>query len=113
MPLAWVNEEEGVTCGYIDMVLSLGLDDDLTCDSGEEIDYMRTMCCESIANVCSEGCSNNWISDGICDEDCYNPECNYDGGDCGDEALNERNSQNILQLYLYASVKLFDFTHRC
>ena len=50
MPLAWVDEEEGIRCGFIDMMLSLELDDELTCDNGEEIDYMSTMCCESITN---------------------------------------------------------------
>eukprot|EP00662_Eupelagonemidae_sp_cell21_P016487 gene16487-biopygen31448 len=34
--------------------------------------------------MCS--CPGHWISDGMCDSQCNNAACNYDGGDCGHDA---------------------------
>lgn len=31
---------------------------------------------------CAPGCPFDWVGDGICDPECYNPSCNFDGGDC-------------------------------
>ena len=34
--------------------------------------------CYSITN----GCCDEWVADGYCDDDNNNQHCNYDGGDC-------------------------------
>lgn len=31
---------------------------------------------------CAPGCPDTWISDGYCDANCNNADCNFDGGDC-------------------------------
>merc|ERR1719271_1096206 len=31
---------------------------------------------------CAPGCPYDWISDGVCDSNCFNVHCNDDGGDC-------------------------------
>lgn len=49
-----------------------------TCDagfSGKECQYSRH-------EYCSPGCTNAWLSDGMCDSLCDVPACDYDGGDC-------------------------------
>ena len=33
---------------------------------------------------CAPGCPEDWIGDGVCDEDCENEACDWDGGDCDD-----------------------------
>jgi len=35
------------------------------------------------APECQPGCKSAWLGDGICDEVCRHPLCNYDMGDCG------------------------------
>ncbi|HUT77432.1 MAG TPA: LNR domain-containing protein [Polyangia bacterium] len=31
---------------------------------------------------CAPGCPEDWINDDYCDDECYNADCNWDGGDC-------------------------------
>ena len=33
---------------------------------------------------CAEKCSYDSLGDGNCDEACFNPQCGFDLGDCGD-----------------------------
>jgi hypothetical protein len=35
-----------------------------------------------LSDQCAPGCPNEFIGDGVCDEDCYNAACSDDGGDC-------------------------------
>ncbi|XP_019733231.1 LOW QUALITY PROTEIN: N-acetylglucosamine-1-phosphotransferase subunits alpha/beta-like [Hippocampus comes] len=32
--------------------------------------------------ACSKGCPGNWINNGLCNEQCNNAACQWDGGDC-------------------------------
>ncbi|XP_048726912.2 N-acetylglucosamine-1-phosphotransferase subunits alpha/beta-like isoform X2 [Ostrea edulis] len=38
---------------------------------------------------CREGCPSTWIKDGYCDKACNNSECEFDGGDCSGENVNQ------------------------
>ena len=33
-------------------------------------------------SVCAEGCKVVFIGDGHCDKECFNEDCEWDGGDC-------------------------------
>ena len=33
-------------------------------------------------SLCAEGCKAIFIGDGHCDKECFNEECEWDGGDC-------------------------------
>ena len=44
MPLVYTDAQNGLTCGYVDMTLSLNGD---TCESDEVNDW-RSVCCESL-----------------------------------------------------------------
>jgi len=37
---------------------------------------------QTAGDECATGCRYDQIDDGICDDVCYNSECNYDGADC-------------------------------
>ncbi|KAK3088613.1 hypothetical protein FSP39_021285 [Pinctada imbricata] len=38
---------------------------------------------------CNEGCPSSWIRDGYCDKACNNTECEWDGGDCEGQHVNQ------------------------
>jgi hypothetical protein len=35
-----------------------------------------------VVTDCAAGCPDYWLGDGICQDNCNNYACNYDGGDC-------------------------------
>ncbi|OWF50745.1 N-acetylglucosamine-1-phosphotransferase subunits alpha/beta-like isoform X2 [Mizuhopecten yessoensis] len=38
---------------------------------------------------CQDGCPTTWIKDGYCDKACNNSECEWDGGDCTGDHVNQ------------------------
>ena len=40
---------------------------------------------EKLDAPCSKGCKAAYIGDKNCDMECYNEECDFDGGDCDDQ----------------------------
>ncbi|KAL0223712.1 hypothetical protein P9112_003102 [Eukaryota sp. TZLM1-RC] len=46
------------------------------------------------AKYCSTGCFVNWVGDGMCDTNCNNKECGFDGGDCSDDEVASQEGQN-------------------
>jgi hypothetical protein len=41
------------------------------------------------SNFCNKGCPDSWLGDRVCDQRCNIPECAYDVGDCGINAVTE------------------------
>ena len=37
-------------------------------------------------NLCSAGCLDHWVNDGVCDTSCNVEACNFDGSDCFHDA---------------------------
>jgi hypothetical protein len=37
---------------------------------------------EDVVDQCAVGCASSWMGDSMCDHECNNEACQYDGGDC-------------------------------
>jgi hypothetical protein len=49
---------------------------------GVELQRQGALVEEDRLSSCSPGCASNWLGDGTCNEQCDNPACKYDLGDC-------------------------------
>ena len=49
---------------------------------GSGTDCVESFCSPPSPPQCAPNCPPLWITDGICENSCNVPDCNYDGGDC-------------------------------